>query len=349
MGRLLAAGVEGFSVRGVLGDATDPWGYDVIEERTGERFALTLLTSVDRSNASAVADAILRGSIEPAPHFIRSVAPSVDAELGLLSTVPGGRALSEVLRLDRALMISEAKVLGLDLLTALALVHQQQVTQQATSDRGAARLVHNHVRPSAVHWALDVGATLTGFGSAVPSSYQDLALFPSSDPYVPGDLTETGNDTTIDLYACAALLHESLTLTPSFTVDESDLPAGLAEFFRKALAPSRRQRFGTAEEMRDAWAEAAGSAAAASVPGEWQVLEIALQEAVQASGVSVPPTASAVEMARGLLALGLDYDLVRDVEALDLVKHDIKGELHRFREFTGRIIEGVRTLVEATL
>lgn len=140
-----------------------------------------------------------------------------------------------------------------DLLHAVNCLHAAEV------DPDGAPVVHNDIKPDNILLTEGGRPVLIDFGCACPPR---IGLYQGTDGYVAPDL-QLGADRNCcadgDLYAVGVTLHEWLlgrrpggNGETARLLSELGLPAGLADWFARATAPSAEARFVSAREMLDA-------------------------------------------------------------------------------------------------
>jgi tRNA A-37 threonylcarbamoyl transferase component Bud32 len=238
-----------FEVLQVIGQGGFSKVYRVRDDLEGKERALKLF------NTAAGHEAVRReiGALREIHH--RNVvevfwAGQTDAgEWYLITEFIAGETLEEFVSGKRTLRDREAVDIALDLLEALTAFHPD--------------LIHRDIKPRNVMLAR-AGAKLLDFNIA--SRFGDPVHTQSgTPPYQPPDADLTHWDVSTDLFAVGVLLYQllcdgnhpypnAMPVLDGAVTDprgfHSDLSPDLAEFLVKSCAPTGRDRFSTASEMR---------------------------------------------------------------------------------------------------
>jgi len=268
-----------FEIRDVLGEGGFSRVYRVFDELEGEERALKLFENAAGYEAVRREIAALRKVQHPHVVKVYWADKTTSGDWYLITEYIEGESLDKYTNGSRHLRDREAVDVALDILDALVAIHPNTTRLneldakrrgdelseaefrewQELQQRG---LVHRDIKPLNVMLTRN-GAKLLDFNIA--SRVGDPVRTQSgTPPYQPPDAELTRWDVSTDLFAVGVMLYELLCdgrhpyPASRPTVDgevidpragRPDLESNLAEFLRKACAPLRADRFGTAAEM----------------------------------------------------------------------------------------------------
>lgn len=172
-----------------------------------------------------------------------------------------GPTLQEVIRDESPLPVGRALAVAIGVTEALAAAH-------------AAGLVHRDIKPGNIMFADDGEVKVADFGlaRAVAATTRTAEVYGSAPYMSPEQARGQHVDARTDLYSLGCVLHEMLTGDPPFTGDtaiqvvsqhlhaeppslaeaRSDVPSGLDDVVRRALAKDPGHRFADAGSLADA-------------------------------------------------------------------------------------------------
>jgi serine/threonine protein kinase len=273
-----------FEVLDVLGQGGFSKVYRVLDELEGEERAFKLFDSAAGYEAVRREIGALRKVRHPNVVEVFWAGKTSAGDWYLISEFIDGESLDDYASGNRHLRDREAIDVTLDVLDALVAIHPNSARLEELDrkkregeiseaeyaewmelqDKG---LVHRDIKP------LNVILTRTGvklLDFNIASRVGDPVDTQSgTPPYQAPDVDLTRWDVSTDLFAVGVMLYELLCngqhpytngrpMVGESVIDprtvRSDLDPELAKFLIKACAPSRSERFGTAQEMKDALA-----------------------------------------------------------------------------------------------
>jgi predicted Ser/Thr protein kinase len=242
-----------FEILQVLGQGGFSKVYRVRDDVEGKERALKLFNTAAGSEAVRREIGALREIRHPNVVEVFWAGQTNSGEWYLITEFIEGESLEEFATGRRTLRDREAVDVALDLLEALVAFHPD-------ADKG---LIHRDIKPRNVMLTRS-GAKLLDFNIA--SRFGDPVLTQSgTPPYQPPDADFAHWDVTTDLFAVGVLLYQllcngnhpypnAMPMADAEVTDarafRSDLGPDLAEFLVKASAPTSRDRFSSAAEMR---------------------------------------------------------------------------------------------------